>query len=136
MIGGILGALGGSGAAVAYNKTRGAVDGSVGWSAGFLAQRPAAALLRYLAIAHFGRGRGEWIEGEYPPHWAVVVEEVVAERAAEISALFGAAEPGMTGDTLAARLQPIVAAMAAAVLMRLYPDAKALFAPAAAPARG
>jgi hypothetical protein len=80
LLGGVLGALGAGGAAQAYNLARGAQDGKVAWSAAFLTQRFAAALLRYLAVAHFGRGRGDWAQGEYPPHWHDLVEEVVDAR--------------------------------------------------------
>ena len=37
-----------------------------------------AALLRYLAVAHFGRGRGDWAEGEAPAHWKDVVAAALA----------------------------------------------------------
>ena len=48
----------------------------IGWSAEFLTECFAMALLRYLAVAHFGRGRGDWVTGEYPPHWRSLVDEV------------------------------------------------------------
>lgn len=127
LIGGIAGALGASGVAQAYNLARGAVDGKVGWSAEFLAQRPAAALLRYLAIAHFGRGRGEWVEGEYPPHWPPLVGEVAARHQAEIAAVWNVADQDAGVDAIARRLQPIISAMARETLVRLYPDARQIF---------
>ena len=67
LIGGILGAIGMGGAAQAYNVAIGAEKGTIGWSAPFLTQRVGAALLRYLAVAHFGRGRGDWVQGGNPP---------------------------------------------------------------------
>ncbi|RNB51593.1 hypothetical protein EDM22_03960 [Agromyces tardus] len=40
-----------------------------------------SALLRYLAVAHYGHGRGAWRQSEYPPHWRpMVVDTVVAEQ--------------------------------------------------------
>ena len=128
VIGGIIGALGGSGAAAAYNLARGATDGKVGWSAEFLAQRPLAALLRYLAVAHYGRGRGDWSEGEYPPHWQGVVEEVVAQHWEELGAALRAPEIDAGAEAVAERLHPALAVIGADVLLKLYPDSRELFA--------
>ena len=94
LIGGILGALGLGGAAQAYNLALDAEQGSVGWSAPFLTERFGAALLRYLAVAHFGRGRGDWVEGEYPPHWRRVVEDVVGRRSPALAGDVGAGGRG------------------------------------------
>ena len=130
LVGGILGALGAGGAAKAYNLARGATDGKAGWSLEFLAQRPAAALLRYLAVAHYGRGRGDWVEGEYPPHWQQIVDDVAADHRDEIIATMRAAEQGAGAGDIAARLEPLLAAMARETLVRLYPEAAAIFDPA------
>jgi hypothetical protein len=35
--------------------------------------------LLYLALAHFGRGRGNWAESEYPEFWKDVVVKSVKE---------------------------------------------------------
>ena len=128
LIGGIVGALGASGAATAYNLARGAVDGKVGWSLEFLAQRPGAALLRYLAVAHYGRGRGEWSDGEYPAHWQQVVEDVSARHHEEIVQILRAAEQGAGTPDIAARAEPIISSMARETLRQLYPDADRIFA--------
>jgi hypothetical protein len=128
LIGGILGALGGSGVAHAYNLARGAQDGKVGWSGEFLLHRFDAALLRYLAVAHFGRGRGDWVQGEYPPHWHTLVGEVGAAHREPLTAIFGTIEQHeMTAEALSAALQPIVTAAGREVLERLYPGARAIF---------
>jgi hypothetical protein len=128
LIGGILGALGGGGVAHAYNLARGAGDGTVAWSAAFLVERFSAALLRYLAVAHFGRGRGDWVQGEYPAHWHALVEEVTAAHRAELEAAFRAGEGGAGTQTLLRTLEPMVAAAGREVLTRLYPSARQLFA--------
>ena len=128
LIGGVLGALGAGGAAQAYNLARGAQDGRAGWSSAFLTQRFSAALLRYLAVAHFGRGRGEWVEGEYAPHWHTVVEEATAQVHQELEAAWRRAEEGASRDELERLLQPVVSASARQVLLRLYPAAAEFFA--------
>ena len=58
--GGLLGALGAAGLARCYNLVRGTEQSWLAWNAEALDQAVEAALLRYLAVAHFGRGRGDW----------------------------------------------------------------------------
>jgi hypothetical protein len=94
LIGGLLGALGAGGAAKAYNLARGGDDGRVRWSPEFLTHRLEAAVLRYLAVAHFGRGRGDWVESEYPPHWQGVVSAAVEPYRERLSEIWSAAQSG------------------------------------------
>jgi hypothetical protein len=128
LIGGLLGALGAGGAARDYNVMQGTGEGAVRWSPEFLAQRPGAALLRYLAVAHYGRGRGDWVDGEYPAHWHPLVEEVVAGRRADFAAIWAMAADGAAKDALAQRLRPLMAECAREALIRLYPEAREIFA--------
>ncbi len=130
VLGGLLGALGAGGAAQAYNLLRGEDEGGVRWSSGFLSERPAAALLRYLAVAHFGRGRGDWVEGEYPPHWRTLAERVAARRKPRFEALWLEASQGLGAEPLAARLQPLLDECAREALVALYPESAEIFAAA------
>ena len=100
----------------------------MGWSAAFLTQRFTAALLRYLAVAHFGRGRGEWVEGEYPAHWQPLVEEVTGHHQAALEAVWARAGQGAAGSEIEQALQPVVTAAARELLLRLYPGAGGIFA--------
>jgi hypothetical protein len=127
LIGGIVGALGGAGAAKAYNLASGSEAGAVRWSASFLTERTTAALLRYLAIAHYGRGRGDWVGAEYPAHWKAVVESVLDAQRGEYEAAWKLAEEGASAAELSARLKPIVSATTREILVRLYPQALAIF---------
>lgn len=126
LIGGVLGAFGARGIARAYNLARGSQGGTVRWSAEFLEGRLAAALMRYLAVAHFGRGRGDFVAGLAPAHWQETVNEAVQMKRAQLQSVWGIAcaadaESSIT-DTTAAALLPIVAASAREVLSQLYPD--------------
>ena len=76
--GGLLGALGAAGLARAFNLVRGRSTAYVRWGGEFLDGLVAAALIRYLAVAHYGRGRGEWTESEAPPFWKEVVASILA----------------------------------------------------------
>lgn len=127
LIGGILGALGVGGAARAYNQARGAQDGQVRWSAEFLTQRFGAAILRYLAVAHYGRGRGDWVESEYPAHWRPLVAEVAARYRGELEPIWNA-EGRTSADEVAQTLRLPVTRATREVLERLYPEASELFA--------
>lgn len=127
LIGGIIGALGASGAARAYNHVSGAQDGQVRWSAEFLTERFRAAILRYLAVAHYGRGRGDWIEGEYPAHWRPLVSEVASQCRGELDAIWKAADHYASAKEVAENLTPLVTDATREVLERLYPEAGEMF---------
>jgi hypothetical protein len=126
LVGGVLGAVGARGIARAYNLARGSQDGTVRWSTEFLESRFAAALMRYLAVAHFGRGRGDFVSGLAPAHWQETVNEAVQVRRAQLRSVWTMAHAAdadsSNTDTTAAALLPIVAASAREVLSHLYPD--------------
>ncbi len=114
--GGLLGALAGSGLAKGYNLARGVKQPVVRWSDEFLEILARSALLRYLAVAHFGRGRGGWSEGEAPPFWQREIAEVVAARRDGLAASIAGARAG-DEDAFTAWLE----GCAGGVLARLYP---------------
>ena len=126
LIGGIVGLLGGGGVARAYNLARGTQDGHVRWSAEFLTQRFVAAILRYLAVAHYGRGRGDWVEAEYPAHWRPLANDVASQYRSELEAIWTAAERA-SAHQVAEQLTPIVSKAMREVLERLYPEAGEMF---------
>jgi hypothetical protein len=92
--GALLGALGGAGVARGMNLARGAGAPSLQWSEAFLGGLVAALLLRYLAVAHHGRGGGEWRERECPPFWSTLATEVVGARATEIARVWALRKDG------------------------------------------
>jgi hypothetical protein len=126
LVGGIIGVLGGGGVARAYNLARGAEDGHVRWSTEFLTQRFVAAILRYLAVAHYGRGRGDWVEGEYPAHWQPLANEVASQHRSELESIWTAASARAPHE-VADQLTPIVSKATREVLERLYPEAGEIF---------
>ena len=78
------------------------------------------AVLRYLAVAHFGRGRGDYVEGEYPAHWRPLVESAVAARGDQWAALWALAASGTASAGPAGELQSQLAAITTEVLAELY----------------
>jgi len=121
LLGGLLGAAGARGLASAYNLARGSDATTVRWSGEFMTGRVAGAVLRYLAVAHFGRGRGDYVAAEYPPHWGAVVDAAVSTQRATLDEIWSAAAAGVTADALESRLRPLLEAVASDVLGRLYP---------------
>lgn len=127
LIGAVLGALGAGGAAKAYNILQGQEDGRVRWSEELLAQRARAVLLLYLAVAHHGRGRGDWKDGEAPSHWGPHVDEALQPRRAALAQVWRLAGEGAEAAALAARLESELDGAARELLARLYPDAGSVF---------
>jgi hypothetical protein len=125
LIGGVLGAFGARGVARAYNLARGSEEGTVRWSAEFLESRLAAALMRYLAVAHFGRGRGDFVAGLAPAHWQEAVNQAVQLRRPQLQSVWATARAAdadsSSTDRTAAALLPVVADSAREVLSRFYP---------------
>ena len=113
--------FGARGLAKAYNLARGANAGTVRWAREFLFARVAAALMRYLAVAHFGRGRGEFVSGLAPAHWQEAVSQALVRRRASLDAIWAGCTSAGQAAT-AAGLAPLVTASTQEVLIQLYPD--------------
>jgi GTPase SAR1 family protein len=127
LAGGVLGALGAAGLARGINLVRGTGQSWVAWGADALSGLTETALLRYLAVAHYGRGRGEWAESEAPPHWPGTVAAALAPRREALLQLWkgrSSRQPDHDDATrLAAALQPLVQASLRDVLAALHPRA-------------
>jgi len=123
LTGGLLGALGAAGLAHGFNLVRGADQTVVTWSDQFLLDLVSTQLLTYLAVAHFGRGRGEWRESEHPAFWRAEVQAVLLARRERLLQVL-AERAGEARDVqLAERLQAELHDAARDVIARLYPEA-------------
>jgi hypothetical protein len=135
LVGAILGALGGAGVARGINWVRGVDSSSVILAEPALWAASEAAVLRYLAVAHFGRGRGGWVQGESPAHWALTVAQVLTPLQAEFTATWQARaekEPlAPTPEALQAALTPLLSRAVQQVLASLYPKPNPSETPAA-----
>ncbi|MEP7297999.1 MAG: GTPase domain-containing protein [Burkholderiales bacterium] len=121
LAGGLIGALGAAGLARCVNLVRGTDRSWITWNAEALDQMVEAALLRYLAVAHFGRGRGDWAQGESPPHWRDVVAQALLPHRETLAVIWASRGDGGEPDALAAVLQPVLDQAARAALEQLYP---------------
>ncbi len=126
LVGGILGAVGAGSAARGYNMVRGDETNSVRWSEDFFAGLVRSALLRYLAVAHFGRGRGEWEEGEHPVSWGKAVGEVVSAQRRTVRSIWTQARRAEP-DAVSGPLEELLTRSAAQLLKSLYPESADLF---------
>jgi hypothetical protein len=122
LIGGVLGAAGAQGLARAWNLARGTDQTTVRWSGEFLTGRVTASILRYLAVAHFGRGRGDYVQTEYPAHWRAAVEQVVRQRQPAFQRAWQAAAQGAAAPTLEPLLCTELRAAVAEALRTRYPQ--------------
>jgi len=121
LLGAVAGALGGSGLARAYNVATGSKGSTVRWSDSFLEGRVVAALLRYLAVAHFGRGRGDFVASEYPPFWQAKAIAAVAARRATLGGIWQRARRGESAAVVPALAECLTDATLS-LLTELYPD--------------
>jgi len=126
LVGGVLGALGAGGLARGYNLVKGEAEPSVRWSEELFQGLVCSALLRYLAVAHFGRGRGDWEEGEHPPHWQEAISAEMEAVREDLRAIWrrAKAEPA---EALVPDLQDLLSRAAARLLTAFYPEAADLF---------
>jgi hypothetical protein len=128
LAGALLGAAGGRGLTMGMELLRGDEATRVAWSEPFLDRLAADTLLRYLAVAHFGRGAGEYRAREQPALWRPVVDRALATQRDALHEGFGRARGEHLGDpvreTALELTGPIGAALRSA-LAELYPEASA-----------
>lgn len=79
LIGTVVGALGGVGLAMAYNHKKGIQGTEISWSSVALKNFYTDAVLLYLTVSHFGRGRGAWTDSELPENIKKIVSTSVEE---------------------------------------------------------
>jgi hypothetical protein len=121
LAGAVLGALGGAGIARGMNLARGKQGAVLRWDDAFLSGLIGSALLRYLAVAHYGRGRGDWTESEYPPFWQDKVAAAVATQSAMLTDLWVRRHAAADAAALADGVREVLAVAARSLLDDLYP---------------
>ena len=121
LAGGVLGALGGAGLARGYNLVKGLHAPSIGWTPEVLDDLTRSALLGYLAVAHFGRGRGEWTDVQPPAFWVERIEAALAPQWGKLHSVWASVGEATPQQSQAA-LQAILLQTSQAVLQSLYPE--------------
>lgn len=127
--GAILGVLGGAGLARGYQLVKGEARPAVSWTPVFLNSLAVQAVLRYLAVAHFGRGQGLFRESEGPSRWRAAVEETLGRSVDDWSRLWQTlARRELPADEAARRLRKLLDPAVREILRRAYPHAAAFLA--------
>lgn len=121
--GGVLGALGGSAIGGAFTLIGGQEVPTVQWTAGFVDRLLRQTLLRYLAVAHFGRGRGPYRDVEKPEWWSEAVDRELKLRERAARDALRAEDPA-GGEPLARLIEEVLRA----ILRRAYPRARRILA--------
>ncbi|MFC7407414.1 GTPase domain-containing protein [Hydrogenophaga atypica] len=117
LIGALAGAATFAGAALAANRLRGVDVPEARLSVEAWRELVEVALCTYLAVAHFGRGRGAFVDEGAPALWQQVVGGLVAQRADELAALWAAPQDPQASHQLAGLLE----GLALRALKQLYP---------------
>jgi Domain of unknown function (DUF3482)/50S ribosome-binding GTPase len=128
LAGGLIGALGAMGVARGVNIVRGVEQPTLAWSDAVLDELFRSALVGYLAVAHFGRGRGNWAASEHPPFWQDEAGHELQVCRLALQAIWErrarARDDGAAGESaLTESLTPLLERSSAAMLVRIYPDA-------------
>lgn len=121
LIGGVVGALTLAGAAWGFNTSTDRNHTTVQFADDFLRTLLVGSVLRYLAVAHFGRGRGNFVEGEAPAFWQAEVERAVALHAEEVHSLWPAARAEPDADKAGERIETVFTRITVHTLRQLYP---------------
>ncbi len=122
----ILGALGGAGLARGFRLIQDGKLPEVSWTPEFLDQLTAQILLRYLAIAHFGRGRGEFRDHDASHRWQAIVTAALRQREEPWGRIWKAAASEDDAENLEPRLSALLDETLRAVLVAGYPEAAGL----------
>jgi hypothetical protein len=125
LLGAIVGGLTAAGAAWGFNTKNERAHPSVQFADPFLRTLLVGAVLRYLAVAHFGRGRGNFVEGEAPPFWQAEVEAALARRDGELAGMWKTVRAAPDEAAAATAAQALLGQVTVETLERLYPDTAA-----------
>ena len=121
LLGGVVGALTFAGAAWGFNSGTDRNEPTMQFTDAFLRTMVVAGILRYLAVAHFGRGRGNFVESEAPAFWQDEVEQAVARHDSKLAELWKEARRAPTPQLAGKHIAPVITDIAADTLARLYP---------------
>jgi hypothetical protein len=88
LLGGLAGALGGAGLARGIDLVTGRDAAQASLSTEFLQELVLAGLLRCLTVAHYGRGRGQYLDGATPAFWLAPLQAEIDRIRPDLQALW------------------------------------------------
>ena len=126
--GAILGALGGT----AYAKSQDEGDPNrISWVSEFLDRQTRDALLRYLAVTHCGRGRGDYTDPrEFPLFWQQETERVLKQKNETLHRLWEQCQTSVNqkkNQEPTTQLVRYLIEMTTEIFLTFYPEAKVSF---------
>lgn len=121
LLGSVVGALTFAGAAWGFNSTTDRNKPTVQFSNEFLRTLLVASVLRYLTVAHFGRGRGNFAESEAPAFWQGAVEHAVSAHEKAVGNLWPMLRAQRATDQGETPAQTLILAITSSALGQLYP---------------
>jgi GTPase SAR1 family protein len=122
LLGSVVGGLTFAGAAWGFNSVTDRNQSTVQFTDEFLRTLVVASILRYLAVIHFGRGRGNFVESEAPAFWQNEVEQSVADHDDALSDFWTTVRADADFDEACKKGQAIISSIGTRTLSRLYPD--------------
>ena len=127
ILGAMLGALGGYAFGGAYRLATGGESG-IQFQPAALDRLLREAVLRYLLVAHHGRGRGDYADLDVPAAWVADVDEQLGRRREAFQAAWHEAARGARGaaPVVTERLRPLLADLLRELLRRRFPSAPVL----------
>ena len=122
ILGAMLGALGGYAFGGAYRLATGGESG-IQFQPAALDRLLREAVMRYLLVAHHGRGRGDYADLDAPAAWVADVDEQLGWRREAFQAVWHEAARGARGaaPVVAERLRPLLAGLLRELLRRRLP---------------
>lgn len=125
LLGSVVGALTFAGAAWGFNSTTDRNHLTVQFSDAFLRTFLQACVLRYLTVAHFGRGRGHFADSEAPAFWQDEVERATAAEEKAVNNLWRTLRASTETAQALESAQAVLAAITSRTLSALYPASSA-----------
>jgi len=127
ILGAILGALGGAALGGAYKLATGGESG-IQFQPAAMDRLAREALLRYLVVAHHGRGLGDYLDVDYPAHWTADVDALLTQHGDALRSVWlDAARDGRgSAAAVAERLRVLLRAALTDLLRRRFPEAAVL----------
>lgn len=123
--GAILGGLGSVGLARAFQVMKGDKEPAVTYGSEFLDRLAREAVLRYLAVAHYGRGRGEFRDREHSTAWIEAVDQAFERRGGDLGDVWLLAKSHdvrTAREVVRARLEGVLVGVTKDVFLRFYPE--------------
>jgi hypothetical protein len=122
LVGAVIGVFGSYRLIKAFNLDRGE-DNKLHWSREHFREQVKLWLLSYLAVAHFGRGRGSWRRDPRPAHWQQAVSDLVDAWKDKVEAVWKHACRSNVGvASVNEEMETLMRELGAETLRRLYPQ--------------